>query len=99
MSNDDLVLRQQRLLMRSVELRNNLTDQAQVFKRPLAAADQARVALQWLYRNPQWPLGALVVGAVLKPRRAIIWSGRFLLAWRSFKRVRNWILKLHMQTL
>jgi len=99
MSNDDLVLRQQRLLMRSVGLRSNLTDQAQVFKRPLAVADQARAALQWLYRNPQWPLGALVVVAVLKPRRAIIWSGRFLLAWRSFKRVQNWISKLPMQTL
>ena len=99
MSNDDLVLRQQRLLMRSVELRSNLTDQAQVFKRPLAVADQARAALQWLYRNPQWPLGALVVVAVLKPRRAIIWSGLFLLAWRSFKRVQNWISKLPMQTL
>jgi len=99
MSNDDLVLRQKRLLMRSVELRSNLTDQAQVFKRPLAVADQARAALQWLYRNPQWPLGALVVVAVLKPRRAIIWSGRFLLAWRSFKRVQNWISKLSMQTL
>jgi hypothetical protein len=99
MSNDDLVQQQQRLLMRSVALRNNLTDQAQVFKRPLAVADQARAALQWLYRNPQWPLGSLVVVAVLKPRRAIIWSSRFLLAWRSFKRVRNWISKLPMQTL
>ncbi|NMM12653.1 MAG: hypothetical protein HHJ17_03785 [Rhodoferax sp.] len=99
MSNDDLVQQQQRLLMRSVALRNNLTDQAQVFKRPLAVADQARAALQWLYRNPQWPIGALVVVAVLKPQRAIIWSSRFLLAWRSFKRVRNWISKLPMQTL
>lgn len=99
MSNDDLVQRQQRLLMRSVALRNNLTDQAQVFKHPLAVADQARAALQWLYRNPQWPIGALVVVAVLKPRRAIIWSSRFLLAWRGFKRVRNWISKLPMQTL
>lgn len=99
MSNDDLVLRQQRLLMRSIELRINLADQAQVFKQPLAVADQARAALQWLYRNPQWPLGALLVVAVLRPRRAIIWSSRFLLAWRSFKRVRNWISKLPMQTL
>ena len=99
MNNHDLVLRQQRLLMRSAELRNNLIDQAQVFKRPLASVDRAGVALQWLYRHPQWPLGALVVAAVLKPRRAIIWSGRFLLAWKSFKRVQNWISKLPMQTL
>lgn len=99
MSNDDLVMRQQRLSVRSAELRINLIDQAQVFKRPLASVDRAGVALQWLYRHPQWPLGALVVAAVLKPRRAIIWSGRFLLAWKSFKRVQNWISKLPMQTL
>lgn len=97
MNNDELLLRQQRLLMRSSELRLNLADQAQVFKRPLAVADQAQAGLQWLYRNPQWPLGALLALVVLRPRRAIILGGRFWWAWGAFKRVRNWMATLPLQ--
>lgn len=99
MDNDKLVLRQQRLLLRSAELRLNLAGQAQVFKRPLTVASQAQTALQWLSRNPQWPLGSLLVLAVLRPRRAIIWGGRLWWAWRTFKRAQNWIAKLPLQRL
>lgn len=99
MNNDELVLRQQRLLLRSTELRFNLTDQVQVFKRPLAVADQAQAGLQWLYRNPQWPLGALLILLVLRPRRAIVWGGRLWWAWRTFKRAQNWIAKRPLQPL
>lgn len=94
MNNDDLALRQQRLLTRSAQLRLSLETQAQVFKTPLALADQARNALQWLSRNPQWPLGALLVLVVLRPRRIIIWGGRLWWAWGAFKRARNFVAKL-----
>jgi hypothetical protein len=97
MNNDELILRQQRLLMRSSELRTNLADQAQVFKRPLSLIDQVRARLQWLYRNPQWPVGALLAVAVLRPRRAIIWSSRLWWAWNSVKRVESFIAKLPIQ--
>lgn len=93
MNNDDLALRQQRLLMRSAQLRLTLANQTQVFKTPLAVADQARKVLQWLYRNPQWPLGALLVLVVVRPRRTIIWGGRLWWAWKTFKRARNWMAK------
>ena len=97
MNNDELILRQQRLLMRSSELRIKLTDQVQVFKKPLALVDQARAGLQWLYRNPQWPLGVLLAIVVLRPRRAIIWSSRLWWAWNSVKRVKRFIAKLPIQ--
>ena len=97
MNNDELLLRQQRLLARSSQLRLALADQAQVFKRPLAVADQAQASLQWLYRNPQWPLGALLVLVVLRPRRVIVWGGRLLGAWNTFNRVQNWIATLPLQ--
>ena len=99
MNNDELVLHQQRLLIRSSELRLTLAVQAQVFKRPLAVAEQARRGLQWVYRNPQWPLGALLVLAILRPRRALHWGNRFLWAWGTFKRTRNWIGKLPLYKL
>lgn len=91
MNKDELVVRQQRLLLRSAQLRLSMADQAQVFKKPLAVADQARSCLQWLYRNPQWPLGALLVLAILRPRRTILFGSRLWLAWKTFKRARNWL--------
>lgn len=91
MNNDDLVLRQQRLLARSAELRLALTTQGQVFKAPLAVVDQAQAALQWLYRNPQWPLGALMGLVVLRPRRAILWGGRLWWSWQMLRRARKWM--------
>ncbi|MEO8119623.1 MAG: YqjK-like family protein [Rhodoferax sp.] len=97
MNNDDLALRQQRLLTRSAQLRLILANQTQVFKTPLAMVDQARDALQWLYRNPQWPLSALLVLTILRPRRTIIWGGRLWWAWRTFKRARNWLAKLPLK--
>lgn len=99
MNNDELVVRQQRLLMRSTQLRLALADQAQVFKRPLAVADQARSSLQWLNRNPQWPLAALLVLVVLRPGRALLWGGRLWWAWTTFKRARKWMTKLPLQRL
>ena len=97
MNNDDLVLRQQRLLMRSAQLRLTLANQTQVFKTPLAVADQVRNGLQWLYRNPHWPLGAMLVVAILRPRRTVIWGGRLWGAWRTLKRVQNWMAHLPRQ--
>ena len=86
MNNDDLIVRQQRLLVRSAQLRLLLADQAQILQKPLARADQAQSGLQWLYRNPLWPLGALVLVALVRPRRAMAWSGRLRIARRVRRR-------------
>ena len=99
MNNDDLVLRQQLLLVRSAELRFTLSNQAQVFKRPLTVADQAQTGVQWLYRNPLWPLGALLLLVVLRPRRAILLGGRLLWAWKTFKRALIWMARTPRQGL
>ncbi len=91
MKPDELVLRQQALLARSAQLRLNLADQLQIVKKPLALADRAQDSLQWLYRNPVWPIGALMLVLVLRPQRAMLWGSRLWLAWKSFDRARNWI--------
>ncbi len=91
MRNADLVLRQQRLLIRSAQLRGDMASLSQAFVRPLAIADQARTGLQWLYGNPHWPVGVLVVLIVLRPRRALVWSGRVWWGWRMFHRFRNFL--------
>ena len=91
MYTDELMVRQQQLLARSAQLRFTLAEQAQVLQRPLALLDQARHGLRWLQRNPQWPLGAVLVLLVLRPRRILLWTGRVWWAWGTFKRVRSWL--------
>lgn len=86
----DPAVRQQRLLQRSAELRLSLANQAQGLKKPLAVVDKARAGVQWLYRNPIWPLGAGLLGALILPKRAmLLWGGRAWAAWSTFKRVRH----------
>ena len=91
MSNHDLAVRQQRLLVRSAQLRLVLADQAQVLRRPLALADQAKNAIQWLYHDPQWPLGALVLVILTRPRRALVWAARLWWSWKIVKQAKNWL--------
>ena len=90
MASRELIARQERLLLRSAQLRLALTDQVQIFKRPLALADRARNAVQWLSENPLWPLSALLVLTVLKPRRVVSLGGRILGVWAAYKRMRDW---------
>ena len=94
MNNDELVLRQQRLMVRSGELRLTLKDQTQIFKKPLAVADQARSGFQWLSHNPQWLLSALLLLVILRPRRTIIWSGRLWWTWKTYKQAKKWMANL-----
>jgi hypothetical protein len=89
MNNDDLILRQQRLLIRSAELRIAFSNQVQIIKSPLGIADQAQAGLQWLYRNPQWPLGALLLIVVLRPQAALRWGGRLWWAWNAYRKTRS----------
>lgn len=94
MDTSDVLARQQRLRVRSAQLRFTLESQTRAFQAPLAVADQVRSGLQWLYRNPQWPLGALLVLVVIRPRRTIIWGRRLWWTWKTFRKVRNWMLSM-----
>lgn len=82
--------RRQRLLQRSEDLRCALARQSQVLKAPLAVADRAVFCIQWLYRNPQWPIGALAMFAVLRPQRALRWATRLWWLASLIHRPRNW---------
>lgn len=89
MSLDDLRLRQQHLLVRSTELRHTLHQQLQSLQRPAALADQVKAALLWLYQQPQWPVGALALWLILKPRRFITWTGRVWWLWKTAQKLRR----------
>lgn len=90
MSLNDLQLRQQRLLIRSTELRLQLRSDLQRLQGPVAVADRVKSALLWLYQNPLWPAAALVLLLVLKPRRVLVWSGKLWWLWKSARLLRHW---------
>lgn len=90
MNNESLTLRHQRLLLRSAQLRLDLKNQVQAFKPPLSLADRTLSGLQWLARHPLWPLGAVLVVLVLRPRRVVLWGGRIWWAWATLRRVLRW---------
>jgi GAF domain-containing protein len=93
MNKHELMARQQALRLRSAQLRLNLREQTQVFKRPLALADSAQSALQWLYRHPALPIGAAALLLVLRPKQALVWADRAWQVWKSFQRVQDWLAR------
>lgn len=90
MSPNELQLRQQRLLIRSTELRLQLRGQIEHLQRPAAVVDQVKAGVTWLYQHPQWPAGALALLLVLKPRRALTWTGKLWWLWKSARLLRHW---------
>lgn len=82
-----LVVRRERLLQRSAQLRGDVDGQLQRLQTPLAVADGVRDGARWLMHHRDWLLGGLAVLAVLRPRRAWRWTARAWWAWRSWRRV------------
>lgn len=90
---NELTQRRQRLLVRSAELRMTLASQAQVLRAPLALVDQVRAGVQWLRHHPQWPLGALLLLVVRRPKRALRWAARLWWGWGLYRRMQQWLGK------
>lgn len=86
-----LALRQRDLLLRSADLRTQLTIDGAVLLRPLSLADRVRDGWRWLLANPEAPIAALVVVAVLRPRRVLRWGLRVWAGWRSLRRLQRWV--------
>ena len=86
---ETLQSRQQRLLVRSSELRSQFARDAQAWQQPLALADQVRAGWRWLRAHPEVPLGVLAVLVVLRPRRAWRLGWRLWAGWRLWQRLQS----------
>ena len=86
LSQDDLMRRRERLLLRSAQLRAEWAMQVEVLRAPLGVADQARAATRWLVQHPDWPLGAALLVVLLRPARALRWASY---AWQGYGMVRR----------
>ena len=84
-----LALRQQVLRLRSTELRGRLVADAAVLQPPLALADRVQEGWRWLRANPAAPVAALVVVAVLRPRRVWRWGWKLWWGWRTLRRLQR----------
>jgi hypothetical protein len=84
-----LALRQQLLRLRSTELRGRLAAEAAVLQPPLALADRVQEGWRWLRANPAAPVAALVVVAVLRPRRVWRWGWKLWWSWRTLRRLQR----------
>ena len=82
--------RRESLLVRSAGLRARLGRQAEGLAAPLALADLALDGWRWLRAHPQWPVAAVTVWVVVRPRRALRWLGRAWSLWRGAR----WLLQL-----
>ncbi len=94
LSSDELDRRLARLTQRSARLRDDVARDVQVLRQPLAYADKARDAVDWLVLNPLWPMAAVTVLALLRPRRALRWAGTLWWGWGLFRRTRRMLGRL-----
>jgi hypothetical protein len=77
----EVLLKRERLIQRSNQLRLAWSQQVQVLRKPLGVADQVRSAAQWLMQHPEWPLGVAALLIVLRPGRALRWASY---AWQGY---------------
>ncbi len=77
----EVLLRRERLLLRSGQLRQDWAQQVQVLRKPLGLADQARAGAHWLMQHPEWPIGVATLLIVLRPGRALRWASY---AWQGY---------------
>jgi hypothetical protein len=84
-----LLQRREQLMLRSTRLRQDLSTQVQVLRRPLGVVDQARDGLHWLARHPEWPLGVALLLVLMRPGRVLRWSSYALQGYALYRRVQR----------
>ena len=77
--------RRARLVARAAVERERISVQLQAWEAPLALADRSFAAVRYVRRHPQWIVAAVVLLAVLRPRRALTWARNGLIAWRAWR--------------
>ena len=77
--------RRAHLMARAAVERERFSVQLQAWETPLALVDRSFAAARYIGRHPQWIVAAVVLFAVLRPRRALAWARNGLIAWRAWR--------------
>ena len=81
--------RRAQLMARAAVERERISVQLSAWEAPLALVDKSISAVRYARQHPEWIVAALVLFAVLRPKRALTWARNGLIAWRSLR----WILR------
>ncbi|MFM6992946.1 MAG: YqjK family protein [Rhodoferax sp.] len=77
----ELRLRQERVLRRSAQLRNEVVQQSAVLSAPMAQVDRVKRGVSWLRRHPVYMAALVAAMVALKPRNAMSKIGRAWTLW------------------
>jgi len=77
--------RRAHLMARAAVERERFSLQIKVWEAPLALLDKSVAAAGYVRRHPQWMIAAVLLLAILRPKRAISWARNGLIAWRSWR--------------
>ena len=83
-----LLARREDLMVRSAALRQQFATHAHDLRGPVGVADRVVDGYHWLLRNPLWPLAAVGLLVISRPRALARLGLRGFGAWRLWKRFR-----------
>jgi hypothetical protein len=86
--------RRERLIGKAAAQRDEVALLAARWERPLALADRAIAATEYLRAHPGYVVAAIGVVVILSPRRAFRWAGRGLALWRGYRSVTKLLARI-----
>jgi hypothetical protein len=78
----DILARRARLIAEAEEQRHALGEGIAAFRSILVVADRSIALAAWLRAKPYLVVALVTAIAVLRPRFALVWSGRLIALWR-----------------
>lgn len=87
MSDVDLALRKQRLILKSTALRASMAEDAQPLQPLFTGADRVVMGVHWIRQRPQVAAVALAALVVLRPRKAWRWGRRGFVLWKTWQKI------------
>lgn len=84
----ELAERRARLVAQAEAQRVTLAQSMQRWRKPLAIADQGVAAVRYVRSHPALLVGAGVFLVALRPKRALAWLQRGLVAWKVLRKIR-----------
>lgn len=89
MSDVDLALKKQRLILKSTALRASMMEDVQPLQPLFTGADRVAKGIHWIQQRPQVAAAALAALVVLRPRKAWRWGRRGFVLWKTWQKIQT----------
>ncbi|HEX5393611.1 MAG TPA: YqjK-like family protein [Rhodocyclaceae bacterium] len=89
MSDVDLALKKQRLILKSTALRASMVEDVQPLQPLFTGADRVVMVIHWIQQRPQLIAAALVASLVLRPRKVLRWGRRGFVLWKTWQKIQT----------